>query len=130
MTSSGYRDVDLVLTTRELARLIKESGLDFKALPEESADDMMGLYSGARPSFLGASGGVMEAALRTVLPDSNPERANRSGNPFRKRVEGPQRDFSSTERPKIESSGGSRGCPTPVFLLDPDSRRSITLTIS
>jgi len=65
MASSGFRDVDYVLTTRELARMIKEAGIDFAALPDESADRMMGQYSGAAAIF-GASGGVMEAALRTA----------------------------------------------------------------
>ena len=59
-------DVDAVLTTRELGRLIKMYGVDFLNLPDEEFDqDMFGEYSGAGVIF-GASGGVMEAALRTV----------------------------------------------------------------
>jgi NADH-quinone oxidoreductase subunit G len=65
MTTSGYRDVDYVLTTRELARMIKESGINFATLPEESPDNMMSQYTGAATIF-GATGGVMEAALRTA----------------------------------------------------------------
>ncbi len=59
-------DVDAVLTTRELGRLIKLYGIDFVNLPDEEFDqDMFGEYTGAAALF-GASGGVMEAALRTV----------------------------------------------------------------
>ncbi|NLV82130.1 MAG: 4Fe-4S binding protein [Synergistaceae bacterium] len=65
MNSSGYRDVDIVLTTRELARMIKEAGIDFVNLPDGEYDAPMGEYSGAGTIF-GATGGVMEAALRTV----------------------------------------------------------------
>jgi len=65
MHSSGYKDVDYVLTTRELAVMLKQAGTDFKKLPEEKYDSMMGESSGAAVIF-GASGGVMEAALRTV----------------------------------------------------------------
>ena len=64
MFASGYQDVDVTLTTRELARLIKQSGLDFRSMPEEDADSLLGEYSGAGTIF-GATGGVMEAALRT-----------------------------------------------------------------
>jgi len=65
MNSSGYRDVDFVLTTRELARMIKQSGFDFTKLANEEFDDPMGISTGAAVIF-GTSGGVMEAALRTV----------------------------------------------------------------
>jgi len=65
MNSSGYRDVDYVLTTRELGRMIKEAGIDFLSLPDEVFDAPMGEYTGAGTIF-GATGGVMEAALRTV----------------------------------------------------------------
>jgi iron-only hydrogenase group A len=65
MNASGYRDVDYVLTTRELARMIKEAGIDFLNLTEEDYDAPMGEYTGAATIF-GATGGVMEAALRTV----------------------------------------------------------------
>ncbi len=65
LASSGYPDVDVVLTTRELARMIREAGIDFTELPERHFDDPMGEASGAAVIF-GATGGVMEAALRTV----------------------------------------------------------------
>jgi NADH-quinone oxidoreductase subunit G/NADP-reducing hydrogenase subunit HndD len=65
MNSSGYRDVDVALTTRELARLIKNAGIDFTNLEDEDFDSIMGSSTGAAVIF-GATGGVMEAALRTV----------------------------------------------------------------
>ena len=65
MQASGFNDVDLVLTTRELARLIKRAGIDFLNLPEENADSPIGAYSGAATIF-GVTGGVMEAAIRTA----------------------------------------------------------------
>ncbi|MBQ7445613.1 MAG: iron hydrogenase small subunit [Clostridia bacterium] len=63
--SSGFVDVDAVLTTRELAAMIKEAGIDFVNLPDSDFDDPMGNATGAGVIF-GATGGVMEAALRTV----------------------------------------------------------------
>lgn len=65
MYSSGYKDVDWVLTTRELALMIKQAGIDFTTLPDEHYDSIMGQSTGAAVIF-GATGGVMEAALRTV----------------------------------------------------------------
>ena len=65
MNSSGFRDVDVVLTTRELARMLKHDGIDFNFLPEDSFDSPLGESTGAAAIF-GATGGVMEAALRTV----------------------------------------------------------------
>ncbi|HOP07483.1 MAG TPA: NADH-dependent [FeFe] hydrogenase, group A6 [candidate division Zixibacteria bacterium] len=65
MNSSGYRDVDAVLTTRELGRMIRQMGLDFATLESSEYDPPMGEYTGAATIF-GATGGVMEAALRTV----------------------------------------------------------------
>ena len=65
MSSSGYQDVDVSLTTRELARMIKQSGVNFRALPEEEADSPLGEYTGAGTIF-GTTGGVMAAALRTA----------------------------------------------------------------
>ena len=61
----GMADVDEVITTRELAKMIKEAGIDFANLPDEDFDPMLGESSGAGVIF-GATGGVMEAALRTV----------------------------------------------------------------
>ncbi|MFP4417125.1 MAG: NADH-dependent [FeFe] hydrogenase, group A6 [Chitinispirillaceae bacterium] len=65
MYSSGFQDVDVSLTTRELARMIKSTGVDFASLPDEKADSILGDYTGAGTIF-GATGGVMEAALRTA----------------------------------------------------------------
>lgn len=65
MNDSGVQDVDFVLTTRELGRMIKQAGLDFKTLPDDKMDSPMGLSSGAADIFAN-TGGVMEAAIRTV----------------------------------------------------------------
>jgi NADH-quinone oxidoreductase subunit G/[NiFe] hydrogenase diaphorase moiety small subunit/NADP-reducing hydrogenase subunit HndD len=65
MRSSGHKDVDYVLTTRELARMIRQAGIDFGSLGEEKYDSIMGESTGAAVIF-GATGGVMEAALRTA----------------------------------------------------------------
>lgn len=65
MNDSGYQDVDVVLTTRELAKMIRTRGLDLAKMPEEEFDNPLGLASGAGAIF-GTSGGVMEAALRSV----------------------------------------------------------------
>lgn len=65
MFASGHQDINIVLTTREFARMIKQAGLDFAHMPEEEADHMLGDYTGAGTIF-GATGGVMEAALRTA----------------------------------------------------------------
>ncbi len=66
MERDGIKDVDAVITTRELGKLIKRSGINFNKLPDEEWDqDIMGEYSGAGVIF-GVTGGVMEAALRTV----------------------------------------------------------------
>lgn len=66
MSSSGQQDIDISLTTRELCRMIKSAGIDFRNLPEdERVDSLLGEYSGAGTIF-GVTGGVMEAALRTA----------------------------------------------------------------
>jgi iron-only hydrogenase group A len=65
MRSSGYKDVDYVLTTRELARMIRQAGVNFAKLDPVKFDSIMGESSGAAVIF-GATGGVMEAALRTA----------------------------------------------------------------
>jgi NADP-reducing hydrogenase subunit HndD len=61
----GLLDVDAVLTVRELAKMIKSAGIDFRKLPDEDFDSLLGESTGAGVIF-GATGGVMEAALRTV----------------------------------------------------------------
>ncbi len=66
MRSSGFKDVDYGLTSRELAQMIREAGIDLPNLPPTDFDDPVGEASGAGLIF-GASGGVMEAALRTAV---------------------------------------------------------------
>jgi len=65
MNASGFQDVDRVLTTRELARMIRQAGINFQKLAGIKPDSMLSQYSGAGTIF-GATGGVMEAALRTA----------------------------------------------------------------
>jgi NADH-quinone oxidoreductase subunit G/NADP-reducing hydrogenase subunit HndD len=65
MEVDGYRDVDYSLTTRELGDMIKRARISFTKLPDEHTDSILGDYTGAGAIF-GATGGVMEAALRTV----------------------------------------------------------------
>ncbi|MGM0649038.1 MAG: NADH-dependent [FeFe] hydrogenase, group A6 [Bacteroidota bacterium] len=65
MRDSGYKDVDYVLTTRELAAMVRQAGMDFSELENENYDSIMGKSTGAAVIF-GATGGVMEAALRTA----------------------------------------------------------------
>ncbi len=62
---NGVPDVDVALTTRELGRMIERAGIDFENLPDEKFDDPLGVSTGAAVIF-GATGGVMEAALRTA----------------------------------------------------------------
>lgn len=64
-SAAGVPDLDISITTRELARMIKRAGIDFKALPDEKFDNPLGEATGAGVIF-GVTGGVMEAALRTV----------------------------------------------------------------
>jgi len=65
MDASGVRDVDIVLTTRELGKMIRAAGINFDALPDEEMDAPLGLSTGAADIFAN-TGGVMEAALRTA----------------------------------------------------------------
>jgi iron-only hydrogenase group A len=65
MGQNGVQDVDYVLTTRELGRMIKQAGIDFKTLPDSEMDSPFGISSGAADIFAN-TGGVMEAAIRTV----------------------------------------------------------------
>ena len=64
--ASGYPDVDVAITTRELARMIESAGIFFKHLPDEEFDNPFGESTGAATIF-GTTGGVMEAALRTAV---------------------------------------------------------------
>jgi len=65
MKNGGYPNVDAVLTTRELARMIKDAGIEFKTLKDSKFDNPLGFSTGAADIFA-ATGGVMEAAIRTV----------------------------------------------------------------
>lgn len=65
MRDSGYKDVDYVLTTRELAKMIKQAGINLMDLQDQEFDAPMGISTGAAVIF-GATGGVMEAAIRTA----------------------------------------------------------------
>ena len=65
MNGSGVRDVDYVLTTRELGRMMRQAGIDFDSLPESTMDSPLGMSSGAADIFAN-TGGVMEAAIRTA----------------------------------------------------------------
>ena len=65
MQSSGYQDVDYVLTTREFGRMLRQAGVNFSVLADSGFDNPLGMSTGAGAIF-GATGGVMEAALRTV----------------------------------------------------------------
>ncbi|MBN1885119.1 MAG: iron hydrogenase small subunit [Candidatus Krumholzibacteriota bacterium] len=66
MSDSGFKDVDYGLTTRELAQMIREAGINLPDMPKSDFDDPFGTASGSGVIF-GASGGVMEAALRSVI---------------------------------------------------------------
>ena len=72
LEKDGERLVDLVLTTQELGRMIKEAGIDFARLPESKPDDPLGDYTGAGVIF-GVTGGVTEAVIRRVLDDASPD---------------------------------------------------------
>ncbi len=67
--SSGARDVDYVITTRELAKMFKEAGIDLRYIEEEEFDNPLGASTGAADIF-GATGGVLEAALRTACEEA------------------------------------------------------------
>jgi len=95
MNSSGFKDVDYVLTTRELARMIREAGIDFEHIPEQQFDRWMGASSGAAVIF-GATGGVMEAALRTAY-----EVVTGSPVPFRNLEIKPVRGFEGIKEAAI-----------------------------
>jgi NADH-quinone oxidoreductase subunit G/[NiFe] hydrogenase diaphorase moiety small subunit len=66
MCDSGYKDIDYGLTTRELAKMIREAGIDLVAEPKTDFDDPFGTATGSGVIF-GSTGGVMEAAIRTVV---------------------------------------------------------------
>jgi len=82
INATEYKDTDAVLTTRELARMIKEVGLQFKNLPNEEYDELMGEHTGAGTIF-GTTGGVAEAAVRTVKEKLTGEELERLNLGFR-----------------------------------------------
>ncbi|SJZ44868.1 NADH-dependent [FeFe] hydrogenase, group A6 [Selenihalanaerobacter shriftii] len=76
MEVDGIRDVDSVITTREFAKMIKMAGIDFLNLPGDKFDEPLGITTGAGDIF-GVTGGVMEAALRTVYEKVNGDELER-----------------------------------------------------
>ena len=97
MKDSGYQDVDYALTVQELARMIQSGGICFADLPETPFDDPFGLGSGAGLIF-GATGGVMEAALRTV-------HAVVTGRPMERLEYEPVRGFEGVKEAQVDLDG-------------------------
>ena len=97
MKSAGYDDVDAVITTRELARMIKQAHIDFVNLEDSEFDAPMGEATGAGAIF-GTTGGVMEAALRTV-------QEKLTGNHFEKLEYEQIRDMEGIKRAKVDMNG-------------------------
>ncbi len=99
MRSSGFKDVDYVLTTRELAIMINQAGIDIKSLPNDHYDSLMGMATGAGVIF-GATGGVMEATLRTAY-----ERITGRDVPFENLVVGPVRGIEGVRKMELKIKG-------------------------
>ena len=97
MQSAGYDDVDAVITTRELARMIKQAHIDFVNLEDSEFDAPMGEATGAGAIF-GTTGGVMEAALRTV-------QEKLTGNHFEKLEYEQIRGMEGIKRAKVDMNG-------------------------
>ena len=97
MQGAGYDDVDAVITTRELARMIKQAHIDFVNLEDSNFDDPMGEATGAAAIF-GTTGGVMEAALRTVQEKV-------TGNHFEKLEYEPIRGSEGIKRATVNMNG-------------------------
>ncbi len=133
MGRDGVQDVDFVLTTRELARMIKQAGIDFRSLPEQKMDKPLGISTGAADIFA-ATGGVMEAALRTayeivtgtVLPVRQPARDSH------RRVWKASRKPRSPSRRRCRSGRSSRAPPStsPWPTVWPTRRRSSTASVA
>ena len=103
MKSAGYDDVDAVITTRELARMIKQAHIDFVNLEDSEFDAPMGEATGAGAIF-GTTGGVMEAALRTV-------QEKLTGNHFEKLEYEQIRGMEGIKRAKVDMNGTeSKSC--------------------
>lgn len=99
MRTSGFKDVDYVLTTRELAIMINQAGIDMKSLLNDHYDGLMGKASGAGVIF-GATGGVMEATLRTVY-----ERITGKDIPFENLMVTPVRGMEGIREMKLNITG-------------------------
>ena len=124
MDSSGVRDVDVVLTTRELGKMIRAAGIDFQNLPDEEMDAPLGLSSGAADIFAN-TGGVMVAALRTAyelvtgreLPTENLQVAPVEGLEGVKeasiKIENPVDDWKFLDGVTLNVAV-AHGCPTPT----------------
>ncbi len=97
MQGAGYDDVDSVITTRELARMIKQAHIDFVNLEDSKFDEPMGEATGAAAIF-GTTGGVMEAALRTVHEKV-------TGNPFEKLDYEAVRGEQGIKRAEVDMNG-------------------------
>lgn len=97
MNSSGYRDVDIVVTTRELAAMLKQAGIDLTSMPDGEFDSPLGESTGAGEIF-GVTGGVMEAALRTVHQIL-------TGKPLENLELQPVRGFSGIREAEIDMAG-------------------------
>jgi len=102
MNSSGEQDVDAVLTVTELAAMLKARGINLAEMPEEEFDVPMGLYSGAGVIF-GATGGVMEAALRTAIAVTTGKEVCESGVEFAPAGEGIRRATVEVAGKKIRA---------------------------
>jgi NADH-quinone oxidoreductase subunit G/NADP-reducing hydrogenase subunit HndD len=103
MENDGLRNVDAVLTTRELAAMIKEAGIDFNGLKDEPFDNPLGVSTGAADIF-GVTGGVMEAALRTVY-----ELVTGKELPFEKLHVKPIAGFDRVKTADIKIEGALKG---------------------
>ena len=106
MDASGVRDVDVVLTTRELGKMIRAAGIDFGKLPDEEMDAPLGLSSGAADIFAN-TGGVMEAALRTVYEIVTGRRVARRQSARRPPRRAPGRQGGLADRSAARSPIGS-----------------------
>lgn len=128
MNSSGYKDVDYGLTTRELARMIKEAGINLPEMPKSDFDSPFGEASGAGLIF-GATGGVMEAAIRTVYEFIT---GNKIEDAFEKAEVKPVRGFEGIRY--VELPLGEKFGPVPDilkhFIPNWDWLKGVTLKVA
>ena len=116
MCDSGYKDVDYGLTTRELAKMIREAGIDLPTLAKSDFDDPFGTATGSGVIF-GATGGVMEAALRTVIEIVTGLKVE---NLFDHADIIPVRGFEGVRYAEIADQPGRARCPSCWRHLVPD----------